>query len=156
MLITFCLGVSSNLSQQKSPTAKFLRINFLQKIVLRKYMRKTSAIGLFCCHEFEETPKQKVINMSKLNKLHFSNFVNEWLRRWEGEFINSQNLVNVIYDCPRNHFTYLMFIWNFGESHFPLPCLHGLRTTSNFISPWGSAYTCFIFHKLHLWLSSFT
>ena len=29
-------------------------------------------VGLFCCDEFEETPKQKVINMSKLNKLYFN------------------------------------------------------------------------------------
>ena len=36
-------------------------------------MRKISAVGLFCCDKFEETPKQKVINMSKLNKFHFSN-----------------------------------------------------------------------------------
>ena len=34
-------------------------------------MRKISAVGLFCCDKFEETPKQKVINMSKLNKFHF-------------------------------------------------------------------------------------
>ena len=71
MLITFCFGVSSNLSQEKSPTAEILGKCFLQKIVLRKYMRKISAVGLFCCDKFEETPKQKVINMSKLNKFHF-------------------------------------------------------------------------------------
>ena len=71
MLITFCFGVSSNLSQQ---TVEILRIYFLQKIVLRKYMHKISAVGLFCCDKFEETPKQKVINMSKLNKFHFSLF----------------------------------------------------------------------------------
>ena len=35
-------------------------------------MRKISAVGLFCCDKFEETPKQKVINMSKLNKFHFN------------------------------------------------------------------------------------
>ena len=40
-------------------------------IVPRKYMPIISAVGLFCCDEFEETPKQKVINMSKLNKFHF-------------------------------------------------------------------------------------
>ena len=72
MLITFCFGVSSNLSQQKSPTVEILCIYFLRKIVLRKYMRKISAVGLFCCDKFEETPKQKVINMSKLNKFHFN------------------------------------------------------------------------------------
>ena len=71
MLITFCFGGSLNLSQEKSPTAVILGKCFLRKIVLRKYMRKISAVGLFCCDKFEETPKQKVINMSKLNKLHF-------------------------------------------------------------------------------------
>ena len=34
-------------------------------------MHKISAVGLFCCDKFEETPKQKVINMSKLNEFHF-------------------------------------------------------------------------------------
>ena len=40
MLITFCFGVSSNLSQQKSPTAEILRIYFLRTIFRRKYMHK--------------------------------------------------------------------------------------------------------------------
>ena len=59
---TFCFGVSSNLSQQKSQTAEILGKYFLQTIVPRKwkYMRKISAVGLFCCDKFEETPKQKV------------------------------------------------------------------------------------------------
>ena len=34
-------------------------------------MRKISAVGLFCCDKFEETPKQKVIDLSKLNKFYF-------------------------------------------------------------------------------------
>ena len=72
MSITFCVGVSSNLWQQKSPIAEVLCIYFLRTIFWRKFMRKISAVGLFCCDKFEETPKQKVINMSKLNKLHFS------------------------------------------------------------------------------------
>ena len=71
MLITFCFGVSSNLWQQKSPIAEVLRIYFLRTIFWRKFMCKISTVGLFCCNKFEETPKQKVINMSKLNKLHF-------------------------------------------------------------------------------------
>ena len=29
------------------------------------YMRKISAVGLFCFDQFEETPKQKVIDLSK-------------------------------------------------------------------------------------------
>ena len=72
MLITFCFGVSSNLSQQKSPTAVILGIYFRRTIFRRKYMHKISIVGLFCCDKFEETPKQKVINMSKLNNFHFS------------------------------------------------------------------------------------
>ena len=71
MLITFCFGVSSNLSQEKSPTAEILGKYFLRTIVPRKYMRKISAVGLFCCDKFEETPKQKVIDLSKLNKFYF-------------------------------------------------------------------------------------
>ena len=81
MLITFCFGVSSNLSQEKSPTAEILGKYFLRTIVPRKYLPKISTVGLFCCDKFEETPKQKVINMSKLNKLHFrliDNFGNIW------------------------------------------------------------------------------
>ena len=35
------------------------------------YMRKISAVGLFCWDEFEETQKHTVINMSKLSKLRF-------------------------------------------------------------------------------------
>ena len=64
-------GVSSNLSQQKSPTAEILGKYFLRTIVPRKYMHKISAVGLFCCDKFEETPKQKVIDLSKLQKIYF-------------------------------------------------------------------------------------
>ena len=38
-------------------------------------MPKISAVGLFFCDKFEEIPKQKVINMSMLNKFHFSEIV---------------------------------------------------------------------------------
>ena len=34
---------------------------------------QTSAVGLFCCDKFEETPNEKVINLSKLTKSYFSN-----------------------------------------------------------------------------------
>ena len=63
--ITLCFGVSSNLSQEKSPTAEILHIYFLGTIVRRKHLPKISAVGLFSCHKFEETPKQKVIDLSK-------------------------------------------------------------------------------------------
>ena len=36
-----------------------------------------SAVGLFCCDKFEETPNEKVVNMSKLTKSYF----NAYLRR---------------------------------------------------------------------------
>ena len=41
-------------------------------IVPRKYMRIISAVGLFCCDKFEETPNEKVSNMSKLTKSYFN------------------------------------------------------------------------------------
>ena len=31
-----------------------------------------SAVGLFCCDKFEETPNEKVSNLSKLTKPYFS------------------------------------------------------------------------------------
>ena len=71
MLDTFSFGVSSNLSQQKSPTAEIIGIHFLRTIVPRKHMPIISAVGLFCCDKFEETPNEKVVNMSKLTKSYF-------------------------------------------------------------------------------------
>ena len=65
MSITFCFVVSSNLSQEKCTTVEILTIYFLETIVRRKYLPKISAVGLVSCHKFEETPKQKVIDMSK-------------------------------------------------------------------------------------------
>ena len=41
-------------------------------IVPRKYMHIISVVGLFCCDKFEETPNEKVCNMSKLSKSYFS------------------------------------------------------------------------------------
>ena len=72
MLITFSFGVSSNLSQQKSPTVEILRIYFLGTIVRRKYLPKISAVGFFSYDKFEETPKQKVIDQSKYLKMEFT------------------------------------------------------------------------------------
>ena len=59
---------------QKSPTAKILSKYFLRTIDPRKYKRKISAVELFCCDKFEETPKQKVIDLSKFEKLYFSSY----------------------------------------------------------------------------------
>ena len=75
MLTTFSFGVSSNLSQQKSPTAEIIGIYFLGTIVPRKYMPKISAVRLFCCDKFEETPSKKMVNMSKLTKSYFSVYI---------------------------------------------------------------------------------
>ena len=74
-MTTFSFGVFSNLSQQKSPTAEIIGIYFLRRIVLRKYNPIISAVGLFCCDKFEETPKQKVIDLSKFKKFYFRNVV---------------------------------------------------------------------------------
>ena len=35
-----------------------------------------SAVGLFCCDKFEETPNEKVVNMSKLQDISQEIFVN--------------------------------------------------------------------------------
>ena len=59
MLDTFSFEVSSNLSQQKSPTAEIISIYFPGKIFPRKYMPIISAVGLFCYDKFEETPKRE-------------------------------------------------------------------------------------------------
>ena len=45
---------------------------FLGTIVPRKYMPIISPVGLFCYDKFEETPNEKVVNMSKLTKPYFS------------------------------------------------------------------------------------
>ena len=73
MLTTFSFGVSSNLSQQKSQTAKIIGKYFLGTIVLRKYMPIISTVGLFCYDKFEETSSNES-NMSKLTKLYFNCF----------------------------------------------------------------------------------
>ena len=55
----FSFGVPSNFSQQKSPTANIIGLYFLGTIVPRKYTMPTiSAVGLFCCNKFEETPNE--------------------------------------------------------------------------------------------------
>ena len=54
-----------------SPTAEIIGIYFFGTIVLKKYMRIISAVGLLCCDKFEETPNKKVSDLSKLNKLYF-------------------------------------------------------------------------------------
>ena len=47
----------------------------LRTIVPRKYMPIISAVGIFCCDKFEETPNEKVSNMSKLIKFYFSSLL---------------------------------------------------------------------------------
>ena len=50
---------------------EIIGIYFLGTIVPRKYMPKISAVGLFCCDKFEETPDEKVSKLSKLSKSYF-------------------------------------------------------------------------------------
>ena len=38
----------------------------------RENMHIISAVGLFCCDEFEETPNEKVSDLSKLTKPYFN------------------------------------------------------------------------------------
>ena len=51
---------------------EIIGIYFLGTIVPRKYMPKISAVGLFCCDKFEETPNEKVSKLSKLSKFYFN------------------------------------------------------------------------------------
>ena len=41
-------------------------------IVPIKYKPINSAVGLFCCDKFEETPNEKVSDLSKLTKPYFN------------------------------------------------------------------------------------
>ena len=113
MLHTFLTGVSSNLSQQKSPTADFTHIYFLRTIFRRKYMRKISTVGLFCCDKFEETPKQKVINMSKLNKFYFSCFQQKHQHLTEF-FLNTHPSVPQPYHMIIKEFFKIHFLKNYS------------------------------------------
>ena len=45
-----------------------------QKVPI-KYMPIISTVGLFCCEKIEETPNEKVSNLSKLTKYYFSESV---------------------------------------------------------------------------------
>ena len=74
MLTTFLFGVALNLLQQKSPTVEIIGIYFPGMIVARKYMPIVSAVGLFCCDKFEETPNEELSNMSKLTKSYFKKY----------------------------------------------------------------------------------
>ena len=75
MSTTFLFEVSSNLLQQKSPIAEIIGKYFLRTIVRRKYMPIISAVGFFCYDKFEETPNEKVVNMTKLTKPYFKNLL---------------------------------------------------------------------------------
>ena len=87
-LLTFSFGVISNFSQQKSPTAKIIGLYFLGTNVPRKYMPTISAVGLFCCNKFEETPNEKVSNCQSKLKLTLAKYayvtvaVNIWKFKW--------------------------------------------------------------------------
>ena len=63
MLTTFSFGVSSNLSQQKSLTAQIVGPEKIYAYNFRCW--------LFGCDKFEETPNEKVVNMSKLTESYF-------------------------------------------------------------------------------------
>ena len=58
---------------------EIIGIYFLRTIIPRKYMPLISAVGPFCYDKFEETPNEKVINMSKLTKPYFNEIV--WLKK---------------------------------------------------------------------------
>ena len=49
----------------KEPNSEIIGMYSIGMIVPMKYMPIISAVGLYCCDKFEETPKQKVIDLSK-------------------------------------------------------------------------------------------
>ena len=58
------LGFLQIFSNKRAQQLKFYTNIFFRTIVSRKYLLKISAVGLFCCDKFEETPKQKVIDLA--------------------------------------------------------------------------------------------
>ena len=102
MLTTFSFGVSSNLSQQKGKTAKIIGMYFLRTIIPRKYVPIISAVGLFCCDKFEETPNEKVSKLSKLSKSYFKTattgtnlYVPSW-KKFKSVFLEKSILIVLI------------------------------------------------------------
>ena len=95
MLTTFWFGVSSNLSQQKSPTAEIIGIYFPEKI----YAYNFHCWVLFLCDKFEETPNEKVVNMTKLTKSYFRKRLN-----W-AFVILSTDLLMSLFICKCYHFS---------------------------------------------------
>ena len=72
MLCTFSFGCFQ-IYQNKS--AKIIAINFIRTIVPIKYMRKISAVGLFCLYKFENNQTRTCttfFRMSKLTEPYFS------------------------------------------------------------------------------------
>ena len=53
----------------------FLQIYRIKRAQQRKYRHIFSAVGLFYCDKFEETPNEKVVNMSKFTKSYFSTYL---------------------------------------------------------------------------------
>ena len=68
MLTTFSFGISSNLSQQKSPTAEIIGKYLFSR---NNRPEKMYAVGLFYYDKFEKIPNEKVVNMSKSTKPYF-------------------------------------------------------------------------------------
>ena len=55
-------------------------------------MPKISAVELFSCDKFEETPKLKVIDLSKFKKIYFSNsLIGDWDQKYGHYNIKAKN-----------------------------------------------------------------
>ena len=99
-------------------------------------MRKISAVGLFCCDKFEETPKQKVIDLSKLEKFYFSIF--------------TKNLVNVAMRMEEAFYNISMYLYNKNVLEYaqiarsgPKSMLRNIEDRSRiFISPHQKSCQC--------------
>ena len=64
----------------------YFEYTFLGTIVPRKYMPIIFAVGLSCCDKFEETPNEKVVDMSKLVKSYFSRNISYSVKMFHSTF----------------------------------------------------------------------
>ena len=66
------LGFLQIYHNKRAQKREIIGIYYLGTIVWKNYLPKISAVGLFSYDKFEETPSEKVINMSKLTKPYFN------------------------------------------------------------------------------------
>ena len=59
-----------------------------------------SAVGLFCCDKFEETPNKKVSNLSKLSKSYFKSQNTEQKNCLSDDVLKCYGPFGQLHECP--------------------------------------------------------